>query len=178
MNRNRIVNTGKPVPSPFFPDTTSIGGSGLLRVSNSIDNLYLMNDNALEKNILEMENDPLLISHLYDWSKKLFLTPDDGYDAYSDDISEEGNNRLYRDKKLQEILKIDRQLAAVFKEVDDRQDHILDRKAKDEISVTKVQRWLINCHVIVYLLTLNIDINRGDTASSIHQIRTEDHLKY
>lgn len=137
MNRNRIMNAGKPIPSPFFPETGGLGGTGLLPVSNSIDNLYLMTDNALEKSILEMANDPLLISHLYDWSKQLFLIPDDGFDAYSDDMSEEGNNRLYRDKKLQEVLKIDRQLATVFKEVDDRQDHILDRKAKDEISVTK-----------------------------------------
>ena len=139
MNRNRIMNTGKPAPSPFFPETGGLLGNtgGLLPMSNSIDNLYLMTDKSLEKSILEMENDPLLISHLYDWSKRLFLSPDDGFDAYSDDMSEEGNNRLYRDKKLQEVLKIDRQLAAVFKEVDDRQDHILDRKAKDEISVTK-----------------------------------------
>ncbi len=139
MNRNRILNSGKATPS-FFPDAGGGGltGNPIIPVSNSVDNLYLMTDNALEKSILEMENDPLLVSHLYDWSKKLFLTPDDGYDAYSDDMSEEGNNRLYRDKKLHEVLKIDRQLAAVFKEVDDRQDHILDRKAKDEISVTKV----------------------------------------
>ena len=37
---------------------------------------------------------PPLISHFYEWNRKLFLTPDHGYDPYEDPLSREGSSIL------------------------------------------------------------------------------------
>ena len=78
-----------------------------------------------------------ITSHLYNWTKKLFLAPDKGYDPYLDDLSDLGMSRLYRSARLQEVLAIDKSLSHIFRDVDDRHDHILDRKAKEEAQMAK-----------------------------------------
>ena len=43
-----------------------------------------------------ISSEVLLTSYFYEWNKKLFLTPDVGYDSYEDPLSVEGQARIYR----------------------------------------------------------------------------------
>ena len=87
---------------------------------------------------VEYEQEPALTSSLYSWSRKLFLTPAPGYDPYSDPLSVEGCSRLYRDAKLNEILRHEQRLSEIFKYVDDKEDLLLlDRKTKEDLQSAK-----------------------------------------
>ena len=47
-------------------------------------------------NLISLSSETLLTSYFYEWNKKLFLTPDVGYDSYEDPLSVEGQARIYR----------------------------------------------------------------------------------
>ena len=59
---------------------------------------------------LELPIDPHLISHLYDSLRTMFLTPDGGYDAFSDPMSVEGGEKLYREGILRELVAVEARL--------------------------------------------------------------------
>jgi hypothetical protein len=105
--------------------------------NQSKDNLNSKRDDIEATYWDNVVDDPSLLSHLYDWTKKLFLTTDKGYDPYEDELSEEGINRSYRNARLQEIVVAEKNLSTIFKGIDDRFDHMLDRKAKEEMQLTK-----------------------------------------
>ena len=59
---------------------------------------------------LEPPSDPHLVSHLYDSLRTMFLTPDGGYDAFTDPMSVEGGERLYREGMLRELVALEARL--------------------------------------------------------------------
>lgn len=80
-----------------------------------------------------LESEPILVSYFYDWTKRLFLMPDDGYDICEDVLSIEGNNRLYREEKLHEVRETIFKLTDLYKALDDSADYsAVDRKTKEE----------------------------------------------
>lgn len=100
-----------------------------------MDNVIVFDD---EDDLIEYDKEPALTSCLYVWSRKLFLTPSIGYEPYSDPLSVEGCSRLYRDAKLNEILRHERRLSEIFKYVDDKEDLLLlDRKMKEDLQSAK-----------------------------------------
>lgn len=60
---------------------------------------------------------PYLQSHLYDWLRALFLTPESGVNLYEDPLSVEGGNRLYRQQRLEDIAALERNVKALFKDL-------------------------------------------------------------
>ena len=76
---------------------------------------------------------PPLISHFYEWNRKLFLTPDLGYDPYEDPLSREGQARVYRDNQLVAVLDMQQDLAFLFRNVD-KQEFFLESSSSGSIN--------------------------------------------
>eukprot|EP01038_Epipyxis_sp_PR26KG_P006077 gene6077-8370_t len=59
------------------------------------------------------------ISSFYNITKQLLLSPEVGYDSYSDPLSVEGMNRMFRNVKLSEILSYEDYLNILFRDYND-----------------------------------------------------------
>jgi hypothetical protein len=86
------------------------------------------------KDYAHLTEDDLLIcfsSNHFEMVKKVYMESKlSSYDPYQDPLSLESNNRSYRMSKLQEIIGIEKMLADLFKDVEDRPEMMLDRKNK------------------------------------------------
>lgn len=115
---------------------SDLGATGIAQNNNIRSDSFQTFDD--EEEPIEYEKDPALTSCLYTWSRKLFLTPAPGHEPYSDPLSLEGCSRLYRDSKLNEILRHEQKLSDIFKYVDDKEDLLqLDRKMKEDLQSAK-----------------------------------------
>lgn len=127
FNQRKVRNL--PRSSPFASNTPSFDDFG----GNRTDSI----DENEEDDINMDHNDCNVPSVLYDWIKKLFLKPDPGYDSYEDQLSDEGINKTIRENRVKEIINYDIRLKEIFKDVDDKNDHGLDIKAKEEMQMIK-----------------------------------------
>ena len=84
-------------------------------------------------NVVTSMDPPPLISHFYEWNRKLFLTPDLGYDPYEDPLSREGQARVYRDNQLVAVLDMQQDLTFLFRNVD-KQEFFLETGSNNNIN--------------------------------------------
>jgi len=70
---------------------------------------------ALMFPLMPME-ESTLSSHLYSSFRTMFLTPDEGYDAKEDSLSERGCEKLYREERLKDVLVIERRLKKILQD--------------------------------------------------------------
>jgi hypothetical protein len=65
--------------------------------SNSFDETSLFDVGTTKPSMPSVyDMDSALLSHFYDWNRKLFIESDCGYDEVEDPLSEPGQNKLFR----------------------------------------------------------------------------------
>lgn len=80
-------------------------------------------------------------SNFYFMTKSLFTEPEGSFDPYADPLSIEGSTMVYRNTKLNEIMKAEETILKIFRDVDERSDiHLIERKPKvsvDDMNLSK-----------------------------------------
>jgi hypothetical protein len=139
VSASALALAGKRESDSNMPSSSSVKFSlNLNSVDSTGDDLHGWGEEEEEEKPVTYDQDPALTSYLYDWSRKLFLSPALGYEPYSDPLSIEGCNRLFRDAKLNEVLRHRQKLADIFRYVDDKEDILLlDSKSKEDLQLAK-----------------------------------------
>eukprot|EP01034_Spumella_vulgaris_P024559 gene24559-30919_t len=118
----------RPPPSPF------LGGQALgsQTPSSARSNVGMsmspaptqMNSSSRDINELAADEPAAtsFTSNYYAMTKRLFLSPDIGYDPFTDPLSIDGRSRTFRNAKQLEIVANEAYLTSVFKDVENRSD--------------------------------------------------------